>query len=418
MSPAAQVARILRPRTCGDDGGGAGPVAGSFTLESAGEAHVKAVSYRGPGDLRVVEKPDPRIEHPNDVILRVTVAAVCGSDLHLYRGLIPDTRVGHTFGHEFTGIVEEVGPSVRNLKKGDRVVVPFPISCGSCFYCQRDLFAQCENTNPNSELTCGVFGYSHTTGGYDGGQAEYVRVPFADVGPMKIPDDVTDEQAVFLADVFPTGYQAAEMGEIKPGETVVVFGCGPVGLFAQKSAWLMGAGRVIAVDHVDYRLAFARQYNNVETVNWREVDDIVAYLKDITGGMGPDVCIDAVGLEADGSALHTFLGRALMMQAGAATVLGWAIDAVRKGGNVSIVGVYGPPWNLVPIGTAMNKNLTLRMGQCNVHRYLPHLLEHVQAGRVKPSDIVTHRFSLDDAPHAYRLFAGKLDGCRKAVFEM
>ena len=376
---------------------------------------MKAVSYRGPGDLRVVEKPDPRIEHPNDVILRVTAAAVCGSDLHLYRGLIPDTRVGHTFGHEFTGIVEEVGPSVRNLRKGDRVVVPFPISCGSCFYCQRDLFAQCENTNPNSELTCGVFGYSHTTGGYDGGQAEYVRVPFADVGPMKIPDDVTDEQAVFLADVFPTGYQAAEMGEIKPGETVVVFGCGPVGLFAQKSAWLMGAGRVIAVDHVDYRLDFARAYNNVETVNWREVDDIVAYLKDITGGMGPDVCIDAVGLEADGSALHTFLGRALMMQAGAATVLGWAIDAVRKGGNVSVVGVYGPPWNLVPIGTAMNKNLTLRMGQCNVKRYMPHLLEHIREGRVDPSRVISHRMSLDDAPRAYEMFAEKRDGCRKVV---
>lgn len=376
---------------------------------------MKAVSYRGPGDLRVVEKPDPRIEHPNDVILRVTAAAVCGSDLHLYRGLIPDTRVGHTFGHEFTGIVEEVGPSVRNLRKGDRVVVPFPISCGSCFYCQRDLFAQCENTNPNSELTCGVFGYSHTTGGYDGGQAEYVRVPFADVGPMKIPDDVTDEQAVFLADVFPTGYQAAEMGEIKPGETVVVFGCGPVGLFAQKSAWLMGAGRVIAVDHVDYRLAFARQYNNVETVNWREVDDIVAYLKEITGGMGPDICIDAVGLEADGSALHTFLGRALMMQAGAATVLGWAIDAVRKGGNVSVVGVYGPPWNLVPIGTAMNKNLTLRMGQCNVKRYMPHLLEHIREGRVDPSRVISHRMPLDQAPLAYEMFAEKRDECRKVV---
>jgi threonine dehydrogenase-like Zn-dependent dehydrogenase len=376
---------------------------------------VKAVSYRGPGDLRVVEKTDPRIEHPNDVILRVTAAAVCGSDLHLYRGLIPDTRVGHTFGHEFTGIVEEVGPSVRNLRKGDRVVVPFPISCGSCFYCQRDLFAQCENTNPNSELTCGVFGYSHTTGGYDGGQAEYVRVPFADVGPMKIPDDVTDEQAVFLADVFPTGYQAAEMGEIKPGETVVVFGCGPVGLFAQKSAWLMGAGRVIAVDHVDYRLAFARQYNNVETVNWREVDDIVAYLKEITGGMGPDICIDAVGLEADGSALHTFLGRALMVQAGAATVLGWAIDAVRKGGNVSVVGVYGPPWNLVPIGTAMNKNLTLRMGQCNVKRYMPHLLEHIREGRVDPSRVISHRMPLDQAPLAYEMFAEKRDECRKVV---
>lgn len=376
---------------------------------------MKAVSYRGPADLRVVQKDDPRIEHPNDVILRVTAAAVCGSDLHLYRGLVPDTRVGHTFGHEFTGVVEETGPSVRSLRPGDRVVVPFTISCGSCFFCQRDLYALCQNTNPNSDLTCGVYGYSHTTGGYDGGQAEYVRVPFADVGPMKIPDEVPDDDAIMLADVLPTGYQAAEMGEIKPGETVVVFGCGPVGLFAQKSAWLLGAGRVIAVDHVDYRLAFARQYNNVETVNFREVGDIVAYLKEITGGMGPDVCIDAVGMEADGSSLHTFLGRRAKLEAGAATVIDWSINAVRKGGNVVLIGVYGPPWNLVPIGTAMNKNLTLRMGQCNVKRYMPHLLEHILEGRIDAKAIISHRFPLDQAPHAYRIFAGKQDECRKVV---
>jgi len=379
---------------------------------------VKALVYHGPADVRVERKRDPEIEHPNDVILRVTTAAICGSDLHLYRGLIPDTRVGTTFGHEFVGIVEEVGPSVRRLERGDRVVVPFPIACGSCFYCQRDLFAQCENTNPNSELTCGVFGYSHTTGGYDGGQAEYVRVPFADVGPMKLPEEVSDLDAVMLADVFPTGYQAAEMGEIKPGETVAVFGCGPVGLFAMKSALLMGAGRVIAIDHVPERLEFAREWGCSDTVNFAEVDDVVGTLKEMTDGRGPDVCIDAVGLEADGSALHEFLGRVLMLQAGAANVIGYCIDAVRKGGNVVIIGVYGPPWNLVPIGTAMNKNLTLRMGQCNVHRYMPHLLEHIQAGRVSPGAIVTHRFPLDAAPHAYRLFAGKLDGCRKAVLEM
>lgn len=376
---------------------------------------MKAVSYRGPADLRVVQKDDPRIEHPNDVILRVTAAAICGSDLHLYRGLVPDTRVGCTFGHEFTGVVEEVGPSVRNLRRGDRVVVPFNISCGSCYYCQRDLFALCENTNPNSEVASGVFGYSHTTGGYDGGQAEYVRVPFADVGPMKIPDDLPDDEVIFLSDVFPTGYQAAEMGEIKGGETVVVFGCGPVGLFAQKSAWLLGAGRVIAVDHVDYRLAFAREYNNVETINFREVDDIVMHLKEITGGRGPDVCIDAVGMEADGSHLHTFLGRKAKLEAGAATVIGWAINAVRKGGNVVLIGVYGPPWNLIPIGTAMNKNLTLRMGQCNVKRYMSHLLEHIREGRVDASRIISHRLPLDQAPHGYEIFAGKLDECRKVV---
>ncbi|HEX6939842.1 MAG TPA: zinc-dependent alcohol dehydrogenase [Longimicrobiales bacterium] len=376
---------------------------------------MKAVSYRGPADLRVVDKPDPRIEHPNDVILRVTAAAVCGSDLHLYRGLVPDTRVGHTFGHEFTGVVEETGPSVRNLRKGDRVVVPFNIACGTCYYCQRDLFALCENTNPNSEIASGVYGYSHTTGGYDGGQAEYVRVPFADVGPMKIPDDMSDDDVILLSDVLPTGYQAAEMGEIKPGETVVVFGCGPVGLFAQKSAWLMGAGRVIAVDHVDYRLAFAQEYNSVEAVNFRQVDDVVAHLKEITGGKGPDVCIDAVGMEADGSNLHTFLGRRAMLEAGAATVIAWAIDSVRKGGNVVLIGVYGPPWNLIPIGTAMNKNLTLRMGQCNVKRYMPHLLEHIREGRIDARRIISHRLPLDEAPWAYAMFAGKLEGCRKVV---
>lgn len=377
---------------------------------------MRAVSYRGPAKLRVEDKPDPRIEHPNDVILRVTATALCGSDLHLYRGLVPDTRVGCTFGHEFAGVVEEVGPSVRNLKRGDRVVVPFNISCGSCYFCQRDLFGLCENSNPNSEVASGVFGYSHTTGGYDGGQAEYVRVPFADVGPMKIPDDMSEEDVLFLSDILPTGYQAAEMGEIQPGETVVVFGCGPVGLFAQKSAWLLGAGRVIAVDDVDYRLDFARRYNNVETLNFREVDDIVMVLKEMTDGRGPDVCIDAVGLEASGSHLHTLLGRKMMLEAGAATAIDWSIHTVRKGGNVVLAGVYGPPWNLIPIGTAMNKNLTLRMGQCNTKRYMPHLLEHIRQGRIDAKRIISHRLPLEEAPRAYEIFAGKLEECMKVVF--
>ncbi len=376
---------------------------------------MKAMAYHGPGDIRVENKPDPRIEHPNDVILRVTKTAICGSDLHLYRGLIPDTRVGHTFGHEFTGVVEEVGPDVRSLRRGDRVVVPFNISCGACHFCKKELYGLCENTNPNSEVASGVFGYSHTTGGYDGGQAEYVRVPFADVGPMKIPDDMDDEDVLFLTDIFPTGYQAAEMGEIKGGETVVVFGCGPVGLFAQKSAWLMGAGRVIAVDQYPDRLAFAREYNNVETVNFREVGDIISHLKEMTGGRGPEVCIDAVGLEADGSMMHDFLGRILMVQAGSPTVIEWAINVVQKGGNVVLIGVYGPPWNLVPIGTAMNKGLTLRMAQCNTKRYMPHLLEHIREGRVDAKGLISHRFALDEIPEAYKMFAGKQDGCRKVV---
>lgn len=376
---------------------------------------MRAMVYHGPADVRVESKPDPRIEHPGDVILRVTRTCICGSDLHLYRGLVPDTRVGCTFGHEFTGVVEEVGAGVRKVKRGDRLVVPFNICCGGCFYCSRDLYALCENTNPNSEIASGVYGYSHSTGGYDGGQAEYVRVPFADVGPMRIPDDMEDEDVLLLTDNFPTGYQAAEMGEIRGGETVVVFGCGSVGLFAMKSAWLMGAERVIAVDHVPYRLAFAREFAGVETVDFSEVGDVVLHLKEMTGGRGPDVAVDAVGLEADGSPMHTFLGRAVMMEAGSPVAIEWCIHSVRKGGNVAIIGVYGPPFNLVPIGTAMNKNLTLRMGQCNTPRYMPHLLEHIRAGRVDAKRVISHRMSLDEAAQGYEIFAGKQDDCRKVV---
>src|SRR5262245_13683826 len=310
---------------------------------------MRALAYQGPGKVPVVKKPDPKLEHPQDVVLRVTRAAICGSDLHLLHGLVPDTRVGHTFGHEFTGVVEELGRDVKTLKRGDRVVVPFNISCGRCFFCERGLFGNCENTNPSSnDIASGVYGYSHTTGGFEGGQAEYVRVPFADVGPTRIPEDMEDEQVLFLSDILPTGYQAAEMGEIQKGETVVVFGSGPVGLFAQKAAWLMGAGRVIAVDWVPYRLEFAKLYNNVETVNFAEVDDIIARLKKMTDGQGADVCIDAVGCEATGSLPQTVSGK-MMLQAGAPTALTWAIHAARRGGRISIVGVYGPPENLVPI---------------------------------------------------------------------
>lgn len=376
---------------------------------------MKAMVYHGPADVRLDSKPDPGIEHPDDVILRVTRTAICGSDLHLYRGLVPDTRVGTTFGHEFTGIVEETGPGVSKLRTGDRVAVPFNISCGGCYYCRQELYALCENSNPNSEVACGVYGYSHTTGGYEGGQAEYVRVPFADVGPMKVPDDMDDEDVLFLTDIFPTGYMGAEMGGIRPGETVVVFGCGPVGIFAAKSAWLMGAGRVIGVDRLDDRLAFTRDFAEAETVNYEDVDDIVLHLKELCGGGGPDVVIDAVGLEADGSALHTFLGRGLMLEAGTPTVLDWAIHTVRKGGRISVVGVYGPPWNMVPIGTAMNKNLTLRLGQCNTKRYMPHLLEHIRAGRVDAKAVISHRMPLADVTRAYEMFAGKADDCRKVV---
>ena len=374
---------------------------------------MRALTYRGPKKLRIEDKPHPRIVHPGDAIIRVTRAAICGSDLHLYHGLIADTRVGATFGHEFTGVVEEVGPQVRTLAPGDRVVVPFNISCGDCFYCRRGLTANCERSNPATDLCCGVYGYSHTTGGYDGGQAEYVRVPFADVGPMKIPDDMDDESVLFLSDIFPTGYQGAEMGGVKEGDTVAVFGAGPVGLFAMRSAWLLGAGRVIAIDHLEYRLEFARRWARCETVDFSHAD-AVHQLREMTEGRGPDVCIDAVGMEADGSKLNKALG-AMFLQAGRATALGWAIQSVRRGGTVSVIGVYGPPWNLVPIGDAMNKGLTLRMNQCNVARYMPHLLEHIRAGRIDPKGIITHRLPLDAAPDGYRMFAEKRDECIKCV---
>lgn len=373
-----------------------------------------AMTYLGPSRVRAREKPEPTIEHPNDVVLRVTRAAICGSDLHLFHGLVPDTRVGSTFGHEFTGVVEEVGSSVQTLKRGDRIAVPFNISCGQCVMCAQELYAYCENTNPSAPLASGVYGYSHTTGGYDGGQAEMVRVPFADVGPMKIPDDMTDEDVLMLTDALPTGYMAAEMGQIVPGETVVVFGCGPVGLFAAKSAQLMGAGRVIAVDHLDYRLEKARTFAGAETVNYNEVDDIIVHLKKLTEMRGADVCIDAVGCEAKGSALHTLTGLA-KLQGGSAIAAAWAIDSARKMGRVSIVGVYGPPWNLVPIGTAMNKGLTIRLGQCSVKRYMPRLLEYVRTGQIDPKAIITHRFPLEAVADGYHTFARKLDGCIKPV---
>jgi len=375
-----------------------------------------AMNYRGPYRVRAAEKAEPRIEHPNDAIVRVTRSCICGSDLHLYHGLVPDTRIGSTFGHEFAGVVEEVGPNVATLKRGDRIVVPFNIACGTCFYCQKGLTSLCDRANTACALMGGAFGYSHTTGGYEGGQAEYVRVPYADTGPMVVPPEMDTEDVLFLSDILPTGYQAAEMGEIKPGETVCVFGAGPVGLFTAKSAWLMGAGRVIVVDGVDYRLDFVRGYANVETVNYSDAGgkDIVGRLRQMTDGRGPDVCIDAVGCEASGSFMHKMLGM-MKLQAGAATALEWAIQSVRRGGNVVAIGVYGPPFNLVPIGDLMNKGLTLRGAQCNVKRYLPRLLEHIREGRIDTKGIITHRGPLDAAPDFYEIFARKQDNCIKCV---
>ncbi|MBV9495385.1 MAG: glutathione-dependent formaldehyde dehydrogenase [Acidobacteria bacterium] len=376
---------------------------------------MKAMTYRGPFRVRVDQKPKPKIEHPNDAIVRVTRAAICGSDIHLYHGLVPDTRVGTTFGHEFTGIVEDVGENVDNLQAGDHVLVPFNIACGTCFFCSRDLYSDCHNSNPNATAVGGIYGYSHTTGGYDGGQAEYVRVPFANIGPTKIPDWMDEEDALLLTDACPTGYQAAEMGDIKEGDTVVVFGAGPVGIFAARSAWLMGAGRVIVTDHLDYRLDFVRQYGPAETFNFQEVGDVVLYLKRITEYRGADVCIDAVGADAHGDLLQTFTGLKIKLQAGAATALVWAINSVRKAGTISVVGVYGPTFNLVPIGNVVNKGLTVRANQCSVKRHLPRLFEHVREGRIDPKAIITHRYALDEIAEAYEVFTGKREECIKPV---
>jgi threonine dehydrogenase-like Zn-dependent dehydrogenase len=374
-----------------------------------------AMDYRGPYRIRATQKPDPALEHPSDAIVQVMRSCICGSDLHLYHGMVPDTRVGSTFGHEFVGRVVETGTAVQRLKVGDHVLVPFNIFCGTCFFCQRELFSNCHNTNPEATAVGGIYGYSHTTGGYAGGQAQYVRVPMADVGPTVIPASLSLDDAVLLTDACPTGYQAAEMGDIEEGDTVVVFGAGPVGIFAARSAWLLGAGRVIVVDCVDYRLDFVERFAQCETVDFRRVQDMAVHLKSMTDGLGPDVCIDAVGAEASGNAMQRLTGVKLKLQGGAATVLHWCINSVRKGGRVSIVGVYGPTFNAVPIGNAVNKGLTLRMNQASVKRHLPRLIEHIEAGRLKPSEVITHRMPLEEVADAYHVFSSKLDHCIKTV---
>lgn len=374
-----------------------------------------AMNYRGPFRVRAEQKPMPEILHPSDAIIRVTRSCICGSDIHLYGGLVPDTRVGSTFGHEFIGVVEEIGSGVEKLKIGDNVLVPFNVACGQCSFCKQELYGCCHESNPEATAAGGIFGYSHTAGGYDGGQAEFVRVPYADVGPTVIPDWMDHDDAVLLTDVVPTGYSAAEMGGIKTGDTVVVFGAGPVGIFAAKSAWLFGAGRVIVIDHLEYRLDFVRTYAQCEAYNFRSIGDPVLFLKKATDWYGADVCIDAVGADAAGSALQTITGRKLLLQAGSATALHWAINSVKKGGIVSIVGVYGPTDNLVPIGNVLNKGLTLRASQTSVKRLLPRLIEHVRTGRLDPKAIITHRVPLEEVADAYHIFTAKLDNCIKPV---
>lgn len=374
-----------------------------------------AMDYRGPYRVRAEHKPMPTIQHPRDAIVRVTRSCICGSDLHLYHGMVPDTRVGMTFGHEFTGVVEELGSEVQNLKVGDHVLVPFNIACGQCHFCKQGLYGNCHEANPQATAVGGIYGYSHTAGGYDGGQAQYVRVPYADFGPTLIPDWMDPDDAVLLTDVVPTGYQAAEMGGIKPGDTVVVFGAGPVGIMAAKCAWLFGAGRVIVIDHIDYRLEFVKDYAPAEVYNFRELDDVVVFMKKTTDSLGADVCIDAVGGDAAGNALHTVFGTKLKLEAGSAIPLHWAINSVKKGGVVSIVGVYGPTGNMIPIGNVVNKGITIRANQASVKRLLPKLIDHVQAGRLNPKELITHKLPLEDISDAYHIFSAKLDNCIKPV---
>ncbi len=386
---------------------------------------MKAVRYYGAEDIRVEHVPDPQLINPRDAIIKITATAICGSDLHIYGGYIPTMQTGDILGHEFMGEVVEVGRDNQRLKPGDRVVVPFTIACGRCFFCQEELWSLCDNSNPNAWMAekisgyagSALFGYSHMYGGYPGGQAEYARVPFADVGPIKVPDSLSDEQVLFLSDIFPTGYMAAENCGIKPGDTVAVWGCGPVGLFAIKSAYLLGAGRVIAIDRVKKRLDLAATEGQADVLNYEEVD-VFDELRVRTGGHGPDSCIDAVGLEAHGSTLDAWYDRAktsMYLATDRPHALRQATHACRKGGTVSIPGVYGGFLDKFPLGAAFAKGLTLKMGQTHMHKYLPSLLARVERGEIDPSFIITHRVGLDDAPDMYRTFREKDDGCVKVV---
>ncbi|MBD5604764.1 MAG: glutathione-dependent formaldehyde dehydrogenase [Candidatus Eremiobacteraeota bacterium] len=387
---------------------------------------MKANCWHGKTHLEVEEKPDPTIVEPTDAIVRVTLTAICGSDLHLYDGVIPTMESGDILGHEFMGEIVETGGGVKRHKKGDRVVVAFPISCGTCYFCTKTLFSLCERSNPNAEMAAklwghspaGLFGYSHLLGGYAGGQAEYVRVPFADVGAFPVPESVTDEQVLFLSDIFPTGYMAAENCNIQKGETVAVFGCGPVGQFAIKSAYMLGAERVIAIDRVPERLAMARTQGGAETIDTDDVDDINAALAEKTSGRGPDAVIDAVGMEAHADGFEGVYDRVKQiakLESDRPAVLRDAIMSVRNGGTVSVPGVYGGLVDKFPAGAFVNRNLTLKSGQTHVQRYMPLLLEKIVAGEIDPSFVITHRIKLADAPAAYETFRDKKDGCIKVV---
>ncbi|MFN6515165.1 MAG: zinc-dependent alcohol dehydrogenase [Nostoc sp. CreGUA01] len=388
---------------------------------------MKAVCWNGANDMRVETVPDPKIINPRDAIVKISTTAICGSDLHIYNGYIPTMEKGDILGHEFMGEIVELGSAVKNLKKGDRVIVPFPISCGNCFFCQSDLWSLCDNSNPNAWLAeklmgyspSGIFGYSHMMGGYAGGQAEYARVPFADVGLFKIPNSLQDEQVLFLTDIFPTGYMAAENCNIQPGDTVAVWGCGPVGQFTIQSAYILGAERVIAIDRIPERLHLAEKYSRAETINYEKVD-VGEALKEMTGGRGPDACIDAVGMEAHGmdlDYLYDQVKQAVRLETDRPIVLRQMMLACRKGGHVSIPGVYVGMIDKIPMGAAMNKGLTFKMGQTHVHKYLPKLLDYIEDGRIDPSFVITHRLPLEQAPHGYEIFNQRKDNCIKVVLK-
>jgi len=389
---------------------------------------MKALCWHGKEDVRVDTVDDPVLQDPHDAIIRVTATAICGSDLHLYGALVPTLEKGDILGHEFMGEVVEIGSAVTRLKVGDRVVVPFTIACGECFFCKKQLYSLCDNSNPKSHLaeaqmghaTCGMFGYSHMTGGFSGGQAELVRVPHADVGPIKVPDGLPDEKVLFLSDIFPTGYMAAENANIVKGDTVAIWGCGPVGQFAIRSAWMLGAARVIAIDHIPERLAMAKSFGGAEIIDSFDPDEVYERLMEMTGGRGPDGCIDAVGAEAHGhgavnSIMDTAKDLAHVKGVPNPYVLQQIAKCCRKGGSLSIPGVYVGFVNMFPMGAVMNKGLTIKTGQTHMQRYLEPLLKHVEEGGIDLSQIITHRLALADAPRGYELFQKHEEGCIKVV---
>jgi len=377
---------------------------------------MKAVTYQGIKNVKVKEVTDPKMEKKDDIIVKITTTAICGSDLHLIHGMIPNFPEDYIIGHEPMGIVEEVGPDVTRVKKGDRVIVPFNVSCGDCIYCKSDLTSQCDNSNPHGDAGA-FFGYSETFGGYPGGQAEFLRVPYGNFTPFKIPEncEVEDEKLCLLSDVIPTSYWSVDNAGVKNGDTVIILGCGPIGLMAQKFAWLKGAKRVIAVDYVDYRLDHAKKHNKVETVNFEQEEEIGLHLKEITNG-GADVVIDCVGMDGKMSPLE-FLATGMKLQGGAMGSLVIATQAVRKGGMIQITGAYGARYNAFPLGDIFNRNVNIRTGQAPVIPYLPHLYNQINEGVFDPGDIITHRLSLDDAAHGYEVFDTKTDGCIKVILK-